>query len=262
MRQSPLSSRTAPAEAKASATQPPAPLGPRRLQGLWRSWLWTLGADVLPAKREGGGAIQDGANQALDAVLQAWQTPGRHYHSLAHLGACLTLLREWARPHGLTPSEEALLGLALCFHDAVYDPRRDDNEVRSAELARELLRGVGLPAGSTETVVNLVLMTAHGHVLEDVCLSRPLVSLLLDIDLAVLGADEATFAQYEQDIRQEYAWVDAERYRQGRAQVLSSFLPRQAGGRSGFSHVYRTEVARAQREGAAQANLRRALAAL
>lgn len=218
----------------------------------WRLWLWTLGS---PAQA-------DAARATFERMHQAWLSPGRHYHTLAHLRACLVLLRSWGPVHGLTPSEEALLGLALCFHDAVYDPKRSDNEVRSAELARELLQGVGLPAGSTETVVKLVLMTAHGHVLEDVCLSRPLVSLLLDIDLAVLGADEATFAQYEQDIRQEYAWVDAERYRQGRAQVLSRFLPRQAGGRSGFSHVYRTEVARAQRESAAQANLRRALAAL
>jgi predicted metal-dependent HD superfamily phosphohydrolase len=48
--------------------------------------------------------------------------------------------------------------------------------------------------------------------------------LLLDIDLAILGQDSARFNEYEQQIKQEYAWVADEAFKQGRGQVLTSFL--------------------------------------
>lgn len=218
----------------------------------WRHWLWTLGS---PAQA-------DVAQATFERMYQAWRSPGRHYHTLTHLRACLALLRSWGPVHGLTPSEDALLGLALCFHDAVYDPERSDNEVRSAALAREELLKAGLPADRVEAVADLVLLTEHGRELATPALSDSLVDLLLDIDLAVLGADAATYARYEQAIAQEYAWVAPEQYSLARARVLRMFLPRKAGGSSSHAHVFRTEVARAQRELQAHANLQQALAAL
>jgi predicted metal-dependent HD superfamily phosphohydrolase len=49
---------------------------------------------------------------------------------------------------------------------------------------------------------------------------------ILDADLAILGAAEARYQRYSEEIRKEYAWVSEEDYRTGRAGVLKSFLSR------------------------------------
>jgi predicted metal-dependent HD superfamily phosphohydrolase len=50
--------------------------------------------------------------------------------------------------------------------------------------------------------------------------------VLLDADLAILGADETAYRSYADQIRQEYAWVPEADYRAGRRRVLEGFLNR------------------------------------
>ena len=57
----------------------------------------------------------------------------RRYHTAQHLSECLGLWRT-VRTQASRPGEGAI---ALWVHDAVYDPRRQDNEERRADLARE-----------------------------------------------------------------------------------------------------------------------------
>lgn len=73
---------------------------------------------------------------SLADLLRRYREPQRHYHTLQHRDECfaaLDLLHAEA-PH---PGE---VGLALWFHDAVYDPQATDDEARSAGRAR-VLRG-------------------------------------------------------------------------------------------------------------------------
>lgn len=46
---------------------------------------------------------------------------------------------------------------------------------------------------------------------------------MLDIDLAILAATPERFIQYEQQIQQEYSWVDPEVYSIKRKEVLMNF---------------------------------------
>jgi len=222
----------------------------------WSHWLWTLGVDLAEHT-----AL---ARQVHDELVQAWQSPGRHYHSLEHLQSCLGLLQDWGQLEGLSPAEEAILGLALWFHDAVYDPRSKDNEARSAQLARHKLQDLQLDAGVVAQVGALVLATEHmaggkAQALAVPAMPEHLVALLLDIDLAILGAPAQAFDRYEAQVAQEYAWVPSAQYALGRAQVLRGFLPPAQGGSSSHSSVYRTLTARAQREAQAHLNLSAAL---
>ena len=79
-------------------------------------------------------------------------------------------------------------------------------------------------------------------------------TLLSDADLAVLAAPPDRYASYVAGVREEYAHLDEETFRRGRAQVLASFAERPA--------LFSTDHARDRWEAAARANLASELAGL
>lgn len=179
-----------------------------------------------------------------EALLDAWREPQRHYHTLQHLGECLDLL---ARERTLARDPASLL-LALWFHDAVYDVQGHDNEARSADWAAAALRQAGAGAAGCDRVHALVMATRHEARPQDAD-----AQLLIDIDLAILGAPAPRFAQYEQQIRAEYAHVPPAVFEPRRRLILGRFLAREP--------LYQTPGLRAEREAQARANLHRALRA-
>lgn len=76
-------------------------------------------------------------------------------------------------------------------------------------------------------------------------------ALLVDIDLAILGAAPARFAEYEQQIRQEYAWVPEDVFTSKRKAVLQGFLERM--------QIYSTAFLLDQLEAQARINLEKVL---
>lgn len=153
----------------------------------------------------------------LPGLLTRYREPQRHYHTLRHLEECFAafdLLRAQAR----RPGE---IELALWFHDAVYDPTRRDNEARSAALAAACLRRAGAGGDVVERVASMIMATLHHRAgTDNDC------TILLDADLAILGTPPARFAEYERQIRAEYAHVADDAYRVGRGKVLAAFLAR------------------------------------
>jgi predicted metal-dependent HD superfamily phosphohydrolase len=197
-------------------------------QRLWRE----LGVETVP-------------NGLYNQLVAAYSEPHRQYHTLQHLRACLAHLAA-AASLAQHPAEFAL---ALWFHDAVYDPRCADNEERSAEWAWRSMLAAGCGEEAAQRVQSLVLAT-RGHEAS----GDPDAQLLLDIDLAILGAAPARFDEYEQQIRAEYAHVAETQFRAGRAQVLSAFL--------GRPRIYLTAAFHDALEHRARANIGRSLEAL
>ena len=78
------------------------------------------------------------------------------------------------------------------------------------------------------TVPETLLQRSWRRAWSEIChAARPATAdeaLLVDIDLAILGAAEERFAQYEAQIRAEYAWVDDALFRSRRREVLTGFL--------------------------------------
>lgn len=191
------------------------------------------------------GAQGDPAPVAHD-LLARWSEPHRNYHTLAHLDACLSGLDA----HGGLATDAVAVEAALWFHDAIYDPRAPDNEARSAALAVSVLRATRIANTTLARIERLILATrAHETDADDSD-----AALLLDLDLAVLGASPAAYRAYAAAIRREYAWVPEPDYRSKRAAVLARFLHR--------PRLYLTAPFFARHEAAARANLAAEIAAL
>lgn len=179
----------------------------------------------------------------FEVLLQAYREPQRHYHTLQHLDECFAHLDTLRRLAG-HPVE---IELALWFHDAVYDVHARDNEARSAEWASSALLAAGLAPPLCERVHALIMATCH-----DALPASPDARLLTDIDLAILGASPARFAEYESQIRAEYAHVPQALFIEKRRQILRGFLERE--------HIFQTPPCRERFEAAARRNLARAIA--
>ncbi len=158
--------------------------------------------------------------ELFQQLIQAYTEPQRVYHSIQHLADCLRLFQE-NRELASKPEE---VEMALWFHDAIYDVTATDNEITSAHWAETALEAVGVEESSIQRIVQLILATRHtsnsdqngDEVSAD-------TALLLDIDLAILGASPARYAEFESQIRQEYGWVEPERFREGRLSILKRF---------------------------------------
>jgi len=182
------------------------------------------------------------SNALFDALLARYGEAHRAYHTLQHLDECLAGLA-LERGHAKRPAE---IALALWFHDAIYDVHRHDNEERSADWARQALRDAGVDADAAQCVHALVMATRHQAQPEEAD-----AQLLVDIDLSILGAPAPRFAEYEQQIRIEYAHVPPEIFELRRRQILGSFLARDP--------LYLTPSIRARLEAQARLNLQRAI---
>lgn len=180
--------------------------------------------------------------QALEA---RWREPHRHYHTIQHLEECLALFAA-VRDEAERPDE---VEGALWFHDAIYDPHASDNEERSAALAREVLVARGIATDVIERVQAMILATRH-----DAVAPAGDIALACDVDLAILGADDARFDEYERQVRAEYAWVPAAIFRAQRAEILRRLLSR--------PQLFVTASLRERFEEAARSNIARSLAAL
>ncbi|MBI5732890.1 N-methyl-D-aspartate receptor NMDAR2C subunit [Candidatus Jorgensenbacteria bacterium] len=184
-------------------------------------------------------------NHFFKDLLGCYSEPHRAYHVLDHI---LVSLAEIAVVHWQARDVNAIR-MAIWYHDAVYDPRRGDNEERSAVLAYLAMQNMELDIDFIERVIRHILATKHNVLPTDFD-----TQLLVDVDLAVLGQGAEIFDVYNRGIRKEYDWVSPVDYARERSEVLRRFLKR--------PHIYLSEHFREKYEIKARANIFRALAHL
>lgn len=184
---------------------------------------------------------QTKAQTAFSGLVTAYSSPGRVYHTLEHIQAML----QWTESLRDYVHNLAVLQLSVWFHDSVYDPRATDNEKQSVMYAQRTLSHLGLPSEIIQSVAQMILSTkTHQTTEEDVdC------QILLDADLAILGAPIEQYETYARAIREEYSWVTEAAYRAARVQILQTFLQR--------ARIYWTELMFVALEERARENMRR-----
>lgn len=154
-------------------------------------------------------------------IAEQYTAIERHYHTLTHVADLLRLFEEY---RSLVQSLETVQ-FAIWYHDLVYDPLQTNNEFLSADIAGQRLHQLSVPDPIILQVKALILATRHHTLLpgKDDFDSR----LFLDCDLAILGANRERYAEYMQEIRQEYIKVPLSDYSKGRKLVLERFLERE-----------------------------------
>ena len=188
-----------------------------------------------------------GHDSLVDGVLARHREPHRRYHTLTHV--------MWVLRHvgalvaaGEPTTDVAAVQLAAMWHDVVYNAAAADNEERSAELAGHAAAELGWMPPRRQLVERLVLATA-GHHPTDAD-----EAMLVDADLAILGASTQDYAAYVAGVRSEYAHVNDDAWRIGRTAMLSGFLAQ--------PYLFTTVTMRTQREARARANITAELASL
>jgi predicted metal-dependent HD superfamily phosphohydrolase len=179
----------------------------------------------------------DGAVFAL--LLKRYSEKHRFYHNLSHVRALLVLAEDFREKF----SDYDCVRLAIWFHDAIYELRRNDNEIESARLVATQLSRFGLPADKIQKVEKMILATAR-HEASELDFDG---KLFLDLDLSILGASRKIYKKYSQAVRSEYFFVPQTLYSEGRKKILENFLRRE--------FIYLTAEMRLRFEAAARVNI-------
>lgn len=164
-----------------------------------------------------------GFGESLDCfqeLVLAYSEKHRHYHTLKHISAMLEHL-EKVKAEGLIENNKFYneITIAIWFHDAIYKPFSATNERDSADWAVEFLEGKDYERDGIKRIEQLIMATLHnGEITNDAD------ALMVDIDLTILGASDAVYDEFEQNVRKEYRWVPFFMYRKKRAELLTQFL--------------------------------------
>jgi len=176
----------------------------------------------------------------------AYLSTPRFYHTFdGHINDCLIEFEPVRYLCGHPDEVE----MSIWTHDIVYDTHLTDNEERSAQLAYEISKEIGMSDSFAERTFNLVLATKHIEIPQDID-----AQILVDIDLAPFGKPPEEFREDVENIRKEYEWVKEDQFNSRRAILLRRFLDR--------PYIYSTEFFRKKYEIQARKNLEDEIARL
>lgn len=205
---------------------------PTTLQQQWDRDMAAVGAPGLAA------------DKVLTDIVARHNETHRRYHNQRHLAALFDLLDLHA-PHLAAGSPPRL---AVWWHDLVYEPRTQDNEEKSAEIAQQRLAALGAAPGIIDETSRLIVRTKNhwdGPSAGD-------GDYFLDADIAILGAPQETYDAYAIAVRQEFAFAPDEAWREGRSKFLQAALAR--------PRLFRTDAFEQAYAAQARLNMNRELA--
>lgn len=143
--------------------------------------------------------LPDAMRTALEA---AYSSPPRAYHHFGHVHEVLAQAKHAETAASWSQPREVFL--AILYHDAIYQPGRRDNEVRSAELAvAQIDRHLPDAGIDTARVTALIELTARHGKLAPVDVDAD-AARFLDCDMAILAAESAVFDAYDRGIAAEF----------------------------------------------------------
>jgi predicted metal-dependent HD superfamily phosphohydrolase len=148
-----------------------------------------------------------------DRLLTAYSEEHRYYHTPEHLYHLIGLLRE-------ASVTDPAVYWASFYHDYVYVAGRQDNEAKSAEIAKAQMLELNIDLKVINRCGDLILLTKT-HQLNN---SDPDAAAFLDADMAILGVNEKTYADYVDRVQKEYSSIPAFLFNRGRKKFVETCL--------------------------------------
>lgn len=146
-------------------------------------------------------------------------SPARQYHNIHHI---TDLLRKQANTEF---ASSLRIGLAIWFHDLVYDGRSSENEELSAQQFLGFALDARLDPEMTQEVHDWILETKrHTTSQYQSAHHQPEFDLFLDLDLSILGSHPTQYDAYAKQVRQEYAHVPQQQFALARGRFLQALL--------------------------------------
>lgn len=152
-------------------------------------------------------------------IKNAYET--RAYHNLDHVIYCQAKYSEYLKHVDAIP--DALVDVAIWFHDIVYFPGASNNEEQSFAFFNKFL-GHNLNMEAREDIRRLILCTKHkwmpGNENE---------AIIMDVDMAILAEEPDGFNEYESNVRSEYLHLyDPSEYNMYRKAFMQELLSQQS----------------------------------
>jgi pantetheine-phosphate adenylyltransferase len=140
-------------------------------------------------------SILDGWRIGWDAkeLLEMWDEPHRGWHTRVHLQ---DLVDQIQKLH-ISDREKDILLIVALFHDAVYEPWRSDNEVRSAQLLLEKSRD----SDGIQLMAQMILDTRTHAATENLSI------LFCKLDMSILTRSYEELLEWEKGISKEYSFM-------------------------------------------------------
>lgn len=177
-----------------------------------------------------------------EKLINAYSEEHRHYHTLDHINH---IFKIWNKCE-VSAHKPKELELAIFFHDFIYNTSSTQNELMSAEVAKDFLSKNPIDKRSVNRVYSLILSTKHSYSLNEVD-----QKLLSDLDLSILGEESRTFDLYESNIRKEFQSVPKPIYIRERIKLLKKFLDK--------NFIYHNEHFKIKYESMARTNIQRSI---
>lgn len=178
-------------------------------------------------------------------IEKAYSDKKRHYHNLSHLKYMIEKALEYMD----LLSDPDIVMFSIFYHDVVYKTIRQDNEQKSADIAKDRLSRLGVPGDKISRCISQIMATKKhsDNATND-------TNYFVDFDLAILGDTSDNYMEYTKKIRKEYSIYPDFLYKKGRKKVLQHFL--------NMDRIFKTDAFYKKYEEQARANLKTELKGL
>ena len=178
------------------------------------------------------------ANNLWLEIFTKYSEPKRHYHTIDHLEAMITELKEVK-----TNIEDwDTILFAAFYHDIIYKASANSNEEDSAKVAMQRLSSIRYPAEKIAKCAQLIIATKQHELSKDND-----TNFMTDADLSILGKSPDVYLKYTEQIREEYTIYPDFMFTSGRKKALQHFLQ--------MSSIYKTEYFSSKYEKQSRINL-------
>jgi len=158
------------------------------------------------------------AEELANDVIKRWQEPHRVFHTLDHLDYIIKSIENITEVMSFTEEQVAILILAAFYHDVIYDPKKSDNEKKSAFYFDETTGFL-----HTEITSNVTKIIHESNINDETTTELSRIFRKFDIG-SIYDATIEQLVEYENQIFKEYQHVPYAQYVEGRIAVLNKLI--------------------------------------